>query len=403
MMPALVMTQKAVAQSIVDGDFTNVPQFVGARANVSNAVAAISPSSATKRDFTNATNAYVTSGQVPTLGIKKMVETPGLEDEARALAQGDIGAGLNLIRVGTSDRVKGELGNSDVFDVVYNDRRGIYEVRVDEQALDRKIGSRAVSGRQGGLTDRAQMKQDLLRTAKPTWDAHASQLTLVANTLGRTGAYADPQVRGASEVSIRTYYITGGGLRDVTGTKPMMTADDAFDAAVAETVKKAREQNFSSAAVAGSYDAKVAAKEGGNSPTAKNPDSTATGLHQFIRGTWLGLVKDVPALAAAAKGKTEAEILALRTNPELSNEAFAVFTAQNEARLRTAGLPVTEATKYLAHFSGPGVAVQLLKADPDEPVSKYYKPDAIIANPTVLGGNKTVGDVIQWAERQMRG
>jgi hypothetical protein len=115
------------------------------------------------------------------------------------------------------------------------------------------------------------MKQDLLRTAKPTWDAHASQLTLVANTLGRTGAYADPQVRGASEVSIRTYYITGGGLRDVTGTKPMMTADDAFDAAVAETVKKAREQNFSSAAVAGSYDAKVAAKEGGNSPTAKNP------------------------------------------------------------------------------------------------------------------------------------
>ena len=62
-------------------------------------------------------------------------------------------------------------------------------------------------------------------------------------------------------------------------------------------------------------------------PTAKNPLSSATGDGQFIKGTWLDLIKNTrPDLAA---GKSDDEILALRNDSKLSQEMTARYAANN--------------------------------------------------------------------------
>ena len=43
--------------------------------------------------------------------------------------------------------------------------------------------------------------------------------------------------------------------------------------------------------------------------------------------------------------------------------------------------------------------MNLLKANPNEPISRYVTAEQIKANPEVLGGGKTVGQVIQWANK----
>ncbi len=56
--------------------------------------------------------------------------------------------------------------------------------------------------------------------------------------------------------------------------------------------------------------------ESGDDPTASNPGSSALGKHQWLAGTWLGLVrKHRPDLA---KGKRDAQISELRKDPALS-------------------------------------------------------------------------------------
>ena len=40
-----------------------------------------------------------------------------------------------------------------------------------------------------------------------------------------------------------------------------------------------------------------------------------------------------------------------------------------------------------------------LKANPNEPISKYVTAEQIKSNPEVLGGGKTVGQVVQWANK----
>jgi hypothetical protein len=130
---------------------------------------------------------------------------------------------------------------------------------------------------------------------------------------------------------------------------------------------------------------------------AKAPTSSALGPGQFIEGTWLDLIKRYrPDLA---QDKSRAEILAMRTDPELSKEMTRLYEAENSAGLRRAGLPVTPGTIYLSHFAGPGGGIKLLKADPNTPVESILDSKAIAANPFLKG--KTAGDVIAWADRRM--
>lgn len=146
----------------------------------------------------------------------------------------------------------------------------------------------------------------------------------------------------------------------------------------------------------GSVEDRIIAIEG----TAQNPGSSAFGVGQFTRDTWLGTVKTyAPQLM---QGRTEAEVLALRGDPRVAQQMLHFHTEENRKELRSAGYEGTDANLYLMHFLGKGGGLSLLRADPSAPVSSVLGADQIAANPRVLR-DKTVGEVRDWAARKMAG
>ncbi|CCE04135.1 hypothetical protein BRAS3843_100029 [Bradyrhizobium sp. STM 3843] len=138
----------------------------------------------------------------------------------------------------------------------------------------------------------------------------------------------------------------------------------------------------------------VGAESSGNA-NAKNPNSSASGLGQFIDGTWLAMLRRYhPEING-----TPQELLALRANPELSREMTEAYARENATMLTRAGLPVTPGNLYLAHFAGPGGARAVLKADPATPVETLLRPDAIKANPFLVG--MTADGLRNWAEKRV--
>jgi len=148
----------------------------------------------------------------------------------------------------------------------------------------------------------------------------------------------------------------------------------------------------------GLIDSIIGAESGGN-PSARNPNSSATGAGQFINSTWLDTIKT--ARPDLAQGKSDEELLALRTDPQLSRQMTEAYAAQNGAILSKSGLPVTPGSTYLAHFAGPQGAVSVLNADPSTPVASIMGPAAVNANPFLQG--MTAGDLRAWADRKMGG
>lgn len=140
----------------------------------------------------------------------------------------------------------------------------------------------------------------------------------------------------------------------------------------------------------------IGAESGGN-PYARNSRSSAYGAGQFINSTWLDMMRrHRPDLM---QGRTEADVLALRSDPTLSRDMTGLYANQNAEALRRANLPVTAATTYLAHFAGPRGAVGVLSADPSTPVGAVLGDAAVRANPFMA--NMTVADLQAWAGRKM--
>ena len=145
--------------------------------------------------------------------------------------------------------------------------------------------------------------------------------------------------------------------------------------------------------------ARILRNESGGNPDAVNPRSSAAGAGQFINSTWLSMIKSQrPDLAA---GKTDAELLALRNNPELSAAMTRAYADQNTNSLQTAGNQPTPGNIYLAHFVGPAGANAILRADPNAPVAGILGPQVIQANPFL--SNMTAGQMRQWADSKMNG
>jgi muramidase (phage lysozyme) len=133
--------------------------------------------------------------------------------------------------------------------------------------------------------------------------------------------------------------------------------------------------------------------------TTKNPKSSAEGVGQFIDSTWIESIKKYfPNLA---QGRSDDQILAMRKIPALAARVTEAFTAGNQEGLTKAGLPVTPATTYLAHFAGLGGATKVLRADPNTPVEKLLSADAINANKFLRG--MTARDLELWAAKKMQG
>jgi len=143
---------------------------------------------------------------------------------------------------------------------------------------------------------------------------------------------------------------------------------------------------------------RVVGVESGGNPNAANPRSSASGLGQFINSTWLSTVRaHRPDLA----GRSDADLLALKNDPALSREMTDAYGADNSGVLSKAGLPVTDGTKYLAHFAGPQGAVGLLNADPSTPAASVLGQGFARANPTLAG--YSAGELAAWADRKMGG
>lgn len=139
--------------------------------------------------------------------------------------------------------------------------------------------------------------------------------------------------------------------------------------------------------------------ESGGDAAARNPRSTATGLGQFIEGTWLRMMRSYrPDLVASLSA---AEVLDLRLDATLSRQMVRHLAQENEAFLRARGHAVSAGRLYLAHFLGPGGADVALRADPAQSVESVMGGAVVAANPFLRSW--TIADLRNWAERRMSG
>jgi hypothetical protein len=148
----------------------------------------------------------------------------------------------------------------------------------------------------------------------------------------------------------------------------------------------------------GLVDSIIGAESGGD-PNAVNPRSSASGAGQFLDATWLDTIRG--ARPDLAQGKTDQELLALKTDPQLSREMTEAYANQNGAILAKNGLPVTPGSTYLAHFAGPQGAVKIMQSDPTAMAGDVLGPAVVKANPFLA--NMTAADLHAWASRKMGG
>ena len=128
--------------------------------------------------------------------------------------------------------------------------------------------------------------------------------------------------------------------------------------------------------------------ESGDRPYVKARTSSASGLYQFIRSTWIG--------EGGAWGDDPSQAFGgLRPDVEEQLARAKTFTAKNARYLAGNGLPINRASLYAAHFFGPVTAARVIAADIGERADLLAGAAATRANPSILKG-KTVRDFLEW-------
>ena len=170
-----------------------------------------------------------------------------------------------------------------------------------------------------------------------------------------------------------------------------------------------------------------AAQESSLKTNAQAETSSAAGLFQFTRSTWLDMLKRfgpqygygdlAQKILLSGDGKpvvqdrtTEQHILALRENPEVSALMAAEYARGNGASLQEAlGRDVDAPDLYLAHFLGPSGATALLTAAADTPTrpAASLMPAAAKANASVFytpeGRPRTAAEVVALIRERFSG
>lgn len=128
--------------------------------------------------------------------------------------------------------------------------------------------------------------------------------------------------------------------------------------------------------------------ESNDRPYVKAGTSSASGLYQFIRSTWIGEGGQWGTDMSQAFG-------GLRPSVEEQLARAKSFTGKNAAYLKLKGIPVNRASLYAAHFFGPLTAAQVIGADVNARADLIAGKAATTANPSILRG-KTVGQFLTW-------
>jgi len=137
----------------------------------------------------------------------------------------------------------------------------------------------------------------------------------------------------------------------------------------------------------------TARRESALNPQARAGTSSATGLFQFIESTWLdmvrrhgaahGLAAQSAALRQGADAETRREILALRSDPELSARMAGELARENAAALQAQLARAPNAGElYAAHVMGPSGALRLIEA------AQRGAPDAAALFPREAAANR---------------
>lgn len=165
-----------------------------------------------------------------------------------------------------------------------------------------------------------------------------------------------------------------------------------------------------------SYLLQTAIRESSLNPTAKAQTSSATGLFQFLNGTWLMVMKEegprlgyqkyADAITKTSDGgysisdkRLRGEILALRENPQVAADLAAAFTRNNgDYLLKRFGRMPSPGELYIAHFLGAQGAEKFFSAglsNPDQVAAKLF-PAQAKANPSIFydkGSPRTIRQV----------
>lgn len=140
--------------------------------------------------------------------------------------------------------------------------------------------------------------------------------------------------------------------------------------------------------------AAFAMQESGFNPLAKAKGSSATGLFQFIKGTWDSYI---PKLKEFGFGNP------VVTDPVANTVAGAMFIRDNINTLKgPLGRMPNVPELYLAHFLGPGGAKRVLSQPDNASISTGVNNDQIAANPGVFSKISTIADIKSWAARMMQ-
>ena len=153
----------------------------------------------------------------------------------------------------------------------------------------------------------------------------------------------------------------------------------------------------------------TAVRESNLNPNAKSPNSSATGLFQFLDQSWLATLKQAgpglgygkyaDAISRTASGRytisdpaMQQQIMALRKDPTANAVmAGALANANTKVLTQRLGRAPTDGELYIAHFLGPAGAVRLINGaqqQPNVPAASLF-PKAAQANAPIFYDRKT--------------
>lgn len=132
--------------------------------------------------------------------------------------------------------------------------------------------------------------------------------------------------------------------------------------------------------------------ESNDRPYVKAGTSSASGLYQFIKATWIGEGGQWGRDMSKAFG-------GLMPSPDEQRARAKTFTAKNAAYLKKKGIPINKASLYAAHFFGPYTAAEVIGSQVDARADTIAGPAATEANRSILAG-KTVGQFLTWLHKK---